>query len=123
MNPLKLIKALLTSSPRFSPRDCAQRLRSGEAILVDVREPNEWKSGVARDAVLLSFSDLTGRRLNWTPFLSQTKSREILLYCASGTRSGIAARMLSAEGFQAANTGGFVDWTDSGWPVSPSTRR
>lgn len=122
MNPLQLIKAMLTSSPRSSPRDCAHRLRSGEAILVDVREPAEWKSGVARDAVLLSFSDLTGRRLNWTPFLSKTKSREILLYCASGTRSGIAARMLSSEGFRTANTGGFADWTDSGWPIGQPSR-
>ena len=43
--------------------------------------------------------------------------REILLYCASGGRSGMAARMLVAEGVRAANTGGLADWLDAGWPV------
>ena len=50
--------------------------------------------------------------------------REVLLYCVSGGRSGIAARILVAEGVSAANTGGLVDWADAGWIVTqpPSSR-
>ena len=62
MNPFKLMKALFTSAPRHTPRDCMERVRSGEALLIDVREPDEWTEGVAELAVLLPLSELTPRR-------------------------------------------------------------
>ena len=119
---IKLLKSMFTSAPRYAPADCASRIRTGEAFLVDVREPGEWADGVAHSAQLLSFSDLTGARAQWKPFLADANGREILLYCASGARSGIAARLLVAEGVRAANTGGLGDWLDAGWPVAKPSR-
>ncbi len=113
-----MFKAMFTSAPRLIPANCAARVRGGEALLVDVREPNEWAGGVAQSAKLLPFSDLTGSRTQWKQFLAEANGRELLLYCASGARSGMAARMLVAEGFRAANTGGFIDWIDADWPVA-----
>ena len=118
MSLLKMFKVMFTSAPRCTPADCAARVRNGEAFLVDVREPAEWAAGVAQTARLLPFSDLTGPRALWKQFLVDTAGREILLYCASGSRSGMAARMLVAEGVHAANTGGLADWLDAGWPVA-----
>lgn len=118
MKFLKLLKALFTSAPRAAPSDCAARVRSGEALLIDVREPGEWAGGVAHSATLLAFSDLTGQRAQWRQFLAAVGRREVLLYCASGSRSGLAARILVAEGVRAANTGGLADWRASGWPVA-----
>jgi len=115
MNLLKMLKVLFTSAPRHAPSDCAARVRSGLAHLVDVREPGEWASGVAQTAKLLPLSDLTGARTQWNPFLIEANGREILLYCASGTRSGLAARVLASEGFRAANTGGLSGWLAAGW--------
>lgn len=123
MNPVKLLKSLFTSVPRQAPLDCAHRVRSGEAFLVDVREPGEWADGVARSARLLAFSDLQDGRAQWQPFLQEAGNREILLYCASGARSGLAARLLAAEGFRAVNTGGLGDWAGAGWPVVKPPRR
>ena len=117
MNLFKMLKSLFTSAPRLAPRECADRIRSGEALLIDVREPSEWSSGVAQHAVMLSFSDLTGCRTQWKPFLADKSGKELLLYCASGGRSGMAARILAGEGFRAANTGGIGDWVNAGWPV------
>ncbi|HTL66984.1 MAG TPA: rhodanese-like domain-containing protein [Lacunisphaera sp.] len=125
MNPKQLLKSLFTSAPRLAPADCAHRVRSGAAVLIDVREPGEWSAGVAHAAKLLPLSDLTGARHHWRPFLAEAKDREVLLYCASGARSGMAARMLVAEGVRAANTGGLAAWLDAGWPIaqpSPRTR-
>lgn len=118
MSLYKMFKSMFASAPRYAPADCASRIRRGEALLVDVREPGEWADGVAHSARLLSFSDLTGARKQWAPFLVEAKDREILLYCASGARSGMAARMLVAEGLRAANTGGLGDWLHAGWPVA-----
>jgi rhodanese-related sulfurtransferase len=122
MNLLKMLKSMFTSAPRFSPAECAHRIRSGEALLVDVREPGEWAGGVADRAALLPLSDLTGARVQWKKFLAETGDREVLLYCASGGRSGMAARILVAEGVRAANTGGLADWLAAGWPVAKPTK-
>jgi rhodanese-related sulfurtransferase len=113
-----MIKSLFTSAPSDSPRECAARLRSGAAVLIDVREPGEWASGVAAQAALLPLGDLTGSRTLWQPFLAAHAGKELLVYCAAGGRSGIAARILTSEGFRATNTGGFSAWVESGWPVA-----
>jgi rhodanese-related sulfurtransferase len=118
MRILQMLNSLFASAPRLSPAECAPRVRSGEALLIDVREPGEWTGGVAHSAVLLPLSDLTGGRHQWNPFLAGAAGREVLLYCASGGRSGLAARILVAEGVRAANTGGLADWLDTGWPVA-----
>lgn len=117
MNLFKMIKSLFSSAPRVNPLDRAHQVRAGEALLIDVREAGEWSRGVAQDAALLPLSDLTGSRTQWNALLAQTTGREILLYCASGGRSGIAARILAAEGFRTANTGGLSDWAAAGWPI------
>src|SRR5688572_3231262 len=105
MNLLKFIKAMFASAPRFAAKECFARLRSGAAILVDVREPHEWAGGIAKDAVLLPLRDLTGSRTHWQSFLAENAGRELLLYCGAGVRSGMAARVLVSEGFRAANVG------------------
>lgn len=117
MSLFRMFKTLFQSAPRATPLECAHRVRAGEAYLVDVREPGEWADGVARSARLLSLSDLRNDRTQWQPFLQEAGSREILLYCASGARSGLAAKILTSEGFRATNTGGLGDWATAGWPI------
>ena len=112
-----MMKSMFTPAPRVSPADAAARIRSGEALLVDVREPAEWSNGVAEHAALLPLSDLTGSRARWKAVLESAANREVLLYCASGMRSGSAARLLAAEGIRAANTGGLDDWAKAGWRI------
>jgi rhodanese-related sulfurtransferase len=102
---------------RVQPAEAAQLVRDKKALLVDVREPAEWSGGVVKAAALLSLSDLAGPRKRWKPFLAQVGEREIILYCLSGSRSGRAARLLSAEGFKTANAGGIGAWRSAGLPV------
>jgi rhodanese-related sulfurtransferase len=117
MNLLKFFKAMLVSVPRTIPAECSARVSSGTALLIDVREPNEWTSGVAQGAALLPMSDLNGSRALWEPFLEKAAGRELLVYCAVGGRAGIVAKLLASEGFAVANAGGFPEWTSAGWPV------
>ena len=104
---------------RVEPQEAARLVRERRAVLVDVREPSEWADGVAAKAALLPLSDLSGPRRQWKPFLAGVGGREILLYCRSGSRSGLAARILAAEGFRTANAGTLRAWDQAGLPVCP----
>lgn len=124
MNILSWLRSMFSSSPgansgvrRVAPLEAAQLVRQKKAVLVDVREPAEWAGGVAQKAALLPLSDLIGPRQLWQPFLEQVADREIILYCHSGSRSGVAARILSAEGFKAVNAGSLRAWHRAGLPV------
>ena len=117
MTVRKMLQFLFHSAPRATPGDYVEKLRAGSALLVDVRESDEWRRGVAESAVLLPLSDLHRDRVRWKPVLEKAGDRELLLYCATGVRSGIAARLLVGEGFHALNAGGLSDWAGAGWPV------
>ncbi len=119
MNPFKLLRFMFTSAPRYHATEASARVRSGDVVLVDVREPSEWAGGVAQGAVLLPLTDLSGARAHWKSFLAAHDGRELLCYCAAGGRSAIAAKILAAEGFRAANAGSLSDWANAGWPVVP----
>jgi rhodanese-related sulfurtransferase len=105
------------AGPSVSPADAAAKVAAGTAILIDVREPDEWADGVAEPAQLCSFSDLRGPRAQWKAVLEVNKDKELILYCASGARSGIVAGMLRKEGYNAVNAGGYGSWRAAGLPV------
>jgi rhodanese-related sulfurtransferase len=119
VNIFKIIKAMFIPAPRLTPAECSARIRSGDALLIDVREASEWAGGVAQKAVLLALSDLTGKRTQWAPFLAQHAERELVLYCGAGVRASMAARLLVNEGFRASNAGSLREWAEAGWPVVP----
>lgn len=105
-------------APRIAPADAAKLIAEGKAVLVDVREPGEWKeSGVAAPATLLPKSDFDADQLVWKPFLAQLGGRQVILYCRSGHRAGIVAAALGAKGIPVANLGGLKDWIAAGLPV------
>lgn len=124
--PLFAVLALVTLSAcgadlaRLAPAEAAQRVAAGSAVLIDVRESDEWtQTGIVVGATPLALSDLRGERRDWTPFLAANKDRELILYCRTGNRSGQAARLLAAEGYRVANAGGLREWTAAGQKVVP----
>lgn len=103
---------------KVTPIEAAQRVKSGKAVLVDVREAAEWsETGVAAPATLLPKSDLDGERRLWKKFLAQASGKEIILYCRSGKRAGVVAETLAKEGHSVANAGGMNDWRAAGLPT------
>jgi sulfur-carrier protein adenylyltransferase/sulfurtransferase len=88
--------------------------RSGEAKIVDVREKNEWDEGHIPGAVHVPRGYLELRIENTVP----DKSKPVVLYCAGGTRSVLAARTLQDMGYTNVHSmsGGFGGWKDAGLP-------
>ena len=101
----------------LKPEEAARRVAAGTAVLIDVREPAGWRDGVVTGALLLPLSDLQGERQQWKPVLAAHADKELILYCRSGNRSGLAARLLAGEKFKTANAGGFSAWKAAAQPV------
>jgi len=112
-----IIRMLYLARPGLPLEAAKAALKSGQAVLVDVREPAEWRGGVAKQAILLPFSDLRGPRTQWDAFLTKHRDRRLLLYCQSGSRSGMAAARLRKEGLDCVNVGSLRDWDRAGWPI------
>lgn len=112
-----MLRPLILGGPRITPAEAAAQVAAGTAVLIDVREPSEWASGTAAPAALLSLGDLQGERREWKSYLERNKDKLLILYCASGMRSGMAAGILKKEGYKVANLGGFSRWKSAGFPV------
>ncbi len=57
---------------------------------------------------------LCGARAQWKSVPEANRDKELILYCASDARSGLAAGMLRKEGFNAVNCGSFGGWRGAG---------
>lgn len=68
---------------------------SKEAILVDVRSPQEYEEGHMKGATLLPEYDIKKKAKDLLP----DKNKEIVVYCSSGTRSKKAQEELQDMGY------------------------
>jgi sulfur-carrier protein adenylyltransferase/sulfurtransferase len=93
----------------------AHALAGTGATLVDVREADEWSQGHAPGSIFIPRGYLELRIEEKVP----DKSAEVLLYCAGGTRSALAAKSLRELGYTnvASVAGGFGKWKEAGLPI------
>lgn len=81
---------------------------SPEAIILDVRRPDEFALGRIPGAINVPLADIEQRKL---PSAMNDKNALYLIYCRSGVRSVSAAELLEQAGFtQLINFGGILDW-------------
>ena len=98
--------------------DEARRLHeAGEAILIDIREPDEHATGVAAGARLLPMSQLN-RRVGEIP---PAGDKPVLLICRTQNRSAATLRALRRHGYAHVRfvDGGMSQWARRGWPLVP----
>jgi sulfur-carrier protein adenylyltransferase/sulfurtransferase len=97
-----------------STLETKDRLGSVDApLLLDVREQDEWQEGALPGAMHIPRGNLESR----VEALVPDKSREIVLYCAGGSRSAFAAKSLGELGYTNVSSmaGGFTDWKRNGF--------
>lgn len=99
------------------PAELAARL-DGERdyVLIDVRSEEEFAAGHIPGAVNIPFDELPGR----LDELGGAQEREVIVYCRTGRRAGIAELALEEAGFRNVRDldGHMVDWNAGGFPVS-----
>ncbi|MBI5437987.1 MAG: rhodanese-like domain-containing protein [Nitrosomonadales bacterium] len=73
-----------------------QRIKANPAgLILDVRSPEEYAEGHIPGAINIPHDQLGSRLAE----ISSHKDKDIVLYCKSGKRAGIAAGILQAAGF------------------------
>ncbi|MEN9755070.1 MAG: hypothetical protein RLZ07_1452 [Pseudomonadota bacterium] len=94
--------------------DIRDGLSSGQILLVDVREPNEFEAGHIPGSLLVPLSQFS------VADIPDAAGRRIVLSCRSGRRSLTAAAMAFEQGLpiDAHYVGGFIDWVAAGGPVN-----
>ncbi|MDP1545216.1 MAG: rhodanese-like domain-containing protein [Anaerolineales bacterium] len=101
------------SVPNITATELSDKLKFGKHPLVlDVRQPDEFRQGHIRGAKLLSLNEIYKR------MGELSKGREIVCICATGNRSRSASKILAKEGFTVANVqGGMLAWRRAKLPI------
>jgi molybdopterin/thiamine biosynthesis adenylyltransferase/rhodanese-related sulfurtransferase len=97
-----------------APGDAADMLKSDGAVALDVREADEFEQGALKGAVHIPRGFLEIQVAGRIPELTTP----VVVYCAGGTRSVLAADTLAQLGYSnvVSVTGGFNRWKDEGLP-------
>jgi len=92
-----------------------ERIESGEPVVLDVREQDEWDEGHIPGAVHVPRGHLESRIERLAP----DAARPVVVYCSQGNRSVFAAKTLEELGYEdvVSLAGGFTDWKRNGFPV------
>ena len=118
----ELVTAARAQMPHVAPQDAAAELAAGAAVLLDVREAQEWQNGHIDGAVAAPrglvefFADPTNPRHN----KALDPTARVLVVCASGARAALAAVTLKDMGYEniAVLDGGLKGWMGAGLPTN-----
>ena len=99
----------------IEPAEAEQEIAAGDAVVLDVREPDEYEQGALPGAVHIPRGTLETSVEGRIP----DKSSHVVVYCAGGTRSAFAAKTMQELGYTdvASVIGGFNRWKDEGRDV------
>ncbi|CAM2794404.1 rhodanese-like domain-containing protein [Streptomyces albus] len=87
-----------------------------DALLLDVREDDEWAAGHAEGALHIPMSDFVGRQGELTERLGE--GERVYVVCRVGGRSAQVAAYLAQQGIDAVNVdGGMLAWESAGRPL------
>jgi len=103
--------------PHIDPAESKQRVDGG-AMLLDVRNADEWEAGHVEGATWIPMNEIVDRQGELPT------DREIVVICKVGGRSARVAEALVGAGYDAANVaGGAEAWQAAGLPIVTSDGR
>ncbi len=110
----ELLQQVKSEIAEIDARQAQELIASDSPAIVDVREQAEWDEGHLPGAVHVPRGNLESRIEGAVP----DRSRSVVVYCASGSRSAFAAKTLEELGYGNVFSlaGGFTDWKRNGLP-------
>ncbi len=103
---------------RISVAEAKEKLDKGEAVMVDVREPDEYVEVHASGVRLIPVNTVIGEAKQLRDYAGE---KEVLFICKSGARSALAAEFAVAAGVDDLPLfnveGGTTAWVEAGYPT------
>jgi rhodanese-related sulfurtransferase len=100
---------------QINPEAAYELIKDSNVSIIDVRSPEEFKSGHIKGARLIPVSVLDSR----IDELRDLKEKNVLVYCHSGGRSSMACQILLKRDFKNVSNlqGGVMGWTNKGFKL------
>ena|SRR5438128_10012675 len=108
----KLVANAKKNITEISPTEAAAKLKCGEAVIIDVRESDEWDEEHIPDAIHMSRGTI---ELDIEEKIPDTNAI-IICHCGGGGRSALAAENLQRMGYKNVRSmaGGLKAWKSAG---------
>ena len=112
----KLVEEAKKHITEISPTEAAEKMKSGAAAVIDVREQDEWEEGRIPGAKHVSKGLLELEIEDQVP----DPNEMIIVHCGGGGRSALAAESLQRMGYKNVRSmaGGLKAWKAAGLPTS-----
>ncbi len=103
------------AAPSVTLEDARTALEKSTAVVVDIREPSEHATGVAKGSVLMPIAQISSRLSE----LPKPGSKPLLVICNTQNRSSRIVEQLQAIGYTNASyvVGGMSQWAQRRWPM------
>ena len=110
-----VVESMTRKYQTISPMLTVTKLNSGNPIIVDVREANEFKKGHIADAILIPVGSIEKKLKK----IELYKKDDVIVVCQTSTRAAPACATLTKLGFENVflMTGGMQSWEENKLPV------
>jgi rhodanese-related sulfurtransferase len=110
----KLVTEAKKHITEILPQKARQQAERGDAVLIDVREDDDWREDHAKGAKHLNRGVIESEIEEQVPDLKTP----IICYCGGGSRSALVAESLQKMGYENVRSlaGGFRAWKEAGLP-------
>lgn len=101
--------------PSLTPQQLINRVNQDEAVIIDLRDPKEYKEGHIVDAMNIPHAKLQEKLGE----LESCRGKPLILVCKIGQHAGAAGKLLRANGFDDVSRlrGGMTEWNGSQLPL------
>ena len=112
----RLVADVKKNITEISPHDAAAKSKSGEAVIVDVRDKDEWDEGHIPGAIHLSRGTIELDIEEKVP----DSDAMIICHCGGGGRGALATESLQKMGYKNVRNmaGGLKAWKTTGLPTT-----
>jgi rhodanese-related sulfurtransferase len=112
----KLVAEAKKNITEISPEEAAAKLQNGQAVIVDVRDKDEWEEEHIPHAINLNRGTIELDIEEKVP----DPNAAIITHCGGGGRSALAAESLQKMGYKNVRSmaGGFKAWKAAGLPTA-----
>ncbi len=110
----KLVAEAKKNITEISPAEAQEQTERGDAVLIDVREEEDWRDDHAKGAKHLDRGSIELEIEEQVPDLKTP----IICYCGGGSRSALVVESLQKMGYENVRSvaGGFRAWKEAGLP-------